>query len=427
MEQQHTGMKEYFKWNKFKLQGVFASAKNIIQDEASNNLIISHMDRQYYFKEPLVNTETYSAAGYIESNEKCAYKFKLVSETNTILTLYDDRLEIAPCNGKMRCFASSGIVYGNRCFMVPGPAPFVVNGNGTTRFLTHAGKIKAFTENGGAIGTVSTGSEEFLSIESFFESDFCKNAKSKIYNQNTDAILKIGNIELYEGCTPIKDIIYLKLVDNSTLLVLTNDEMVVVYKNYIAKKAYDFSAVANSFDQIFFIDLIYALSMVSEIDMFRYGTDCHLEQFVSQLLLLGADPKILLSRMVKEGKYTKDLCRIFRRVDDKNKEIVSAYIDFEKLDVDEMFLVVIYKMELLDAFVEATVEKHKLFYLEELAAFYEKIGKKEIIDEMLIKHGIYLPFKDKKKDSQLNICIDVIIKLEDREIESQQNLEYKYN
>lgn len=84
------------------------------------------------------------------------------------------------------------------------------------------------------------------------------------------------------------------------------------------------------------------------------------------------------------------VCRAYRRVDDRGKETLEPYIAVLRLSPDDLYYIIIYKLHHLDHFIKLCIANKRLFYLQELVCFYEKIGRADELRAAFLRNGLFI-------------------------------------
>lgn len=118
-----------------------------------------------------------------------------------------------------------------------------------------------------------------------------------------------------------------------------------------------------------------------------------LANFLNRIKMSFPDEKIgsaFNSKNVRQLKYTTILCRAFRQVDDKGKRILQNFIDFKNIHVDDLYYIIIYQPEMMQRFIELCKGMRRLFFLDELLSYLEKIDQTDDFKTLLLKNNLLI-------------------------------------
>ncbi len=275
----------------------------------------------------------------------------------------------------------------------------------------------------------------------------------KIYNKESQWILQINDIYVYKKTALIANINYAEnfyiyeidfeknlILKCSATILLCDDSIFILYKDFIIKKyigrgyfkilTYRF-VVHNYLKECSYYDLVLTLSLFIDIKIFYSDK---IEDFLFKLILFKipierfieiikknecCKHKLDFSDVFSESsnsnlKLSTILCRIYRQVDDNGKALLDKYLNIKTLHADDLYYLIIYKLDYIDYFIKKCIEQKRLFYLKELIPFFKKIKKVKQLKLLFLKNNLLI-FHYKYFD---HLCL-----LENEEILAEK---YKY-
>ena len=384
---------------------------------------------------------------------------KILAFPNLIFICYRKVLEIYSNKGELLKEVESidDIFVGSYGFLIYNKTPFIVNFEGNFIFVCKSNNVLNFTEDGvifSICGDETTERTEWneenkskgtFSIQSLkMSQEYTKDGECIFEEENFKIFRETALIEDVIICTSIKieslecfdeniNIQELKssAVESSTetfdgVIVLCKKFLFVIAKGLVIRKNIEsfFTkiipqrfVVHNYVSEASFFDCILLINCFKPIKLIKIdGIVCFLSNMFnfSQALAL----KFIKNLKINSLKYNiinfeSTMCKVYRLVDDSSKKVIDSWIDFNSLTSDQLYLVIIYKLELLSKFISLCKSDKKLFYLEDLKDFYIKTGNTEMFRKELLRQNLLI-FKYKG--------LELMNQTESEEIESQRLL-----
>lgn len=357
----------------------------------------------------------------------------LVSE-NFLFICYDKILEIFDLRGSLvrRIESSEDIICGTGGFLVFDRVHYILNRLCETVFVTHVPNIMDFTEDGVIMsinehpvdGDSNPDHKGNLIVQSMY--------KKILYDRTRDPVVEFDDITVYEGIVDIRNVVSCSSIKLETLrshdyaehtptlqcmdiqqgvhkrglfldciVVLCKDCVFVIYDNVVVRKQLvcqlthiipERFVVHNYVQEVGIYDCILMLSCFRAVRLFRSEG---IESFLIGLMSSGVVKK-LYEKFIDGLRANATipcnviLCRAYRQVDDRLKEILDQFIIVDRLDVDELYYLIIYKPDLTERFVQMCKRKRRLFYLDDLKSFFEKTNRASELKRIFLQNGILI-------------------------------------
>lgn len=88
--------------------------------------------------------------------------------------------------------------------------------------------------------------------------------------------------------------------------------------------------------------------------------------------------------------FNKIVCKLYRVVDEPKRVLVEKWIDYENINADQLYYMIIYKLDMVDRFIDLCINEKRLFYLVELKEFYYKIDRADDLKRKLLSKGLLI-------------------------------------